>query len=566
MRLLICFSLLLCSLLPLPSQSLYAIVTVSATNPTDSNARFVITLDPDNAPRSIAQLMMLADPSLKHFRNRGFATLTNNPSGFYRPSDEDGILTPGGVDTYTISVNGSTNAVNVPSNSIATVVRSGGGTVATFRLSGSSTWIHQKDSFDAFDFGISYSSLFNRYMLNVEPDLPYLNESNGSLSSDPFYDNTGSIPVSGGSNPFMVLGERSSGVNSSPGWLIPNEVINPNANSINSNAVFGNHFANASGNVTSLQTYAVAFANEDLTSPNTTASKLLVTGLTGNPDFEGRHTFIGTVFSGNYLNNTIIPTTSVSGSRTLVRNILNGSRNATLKSIRFETIGTPYQPIDDAPTAPQVSLVDSQATIDCTTPSDPRIFTDASLFQVRLVDSSFDLQQWFRAGESSTPSLTSGETGVSFGKTYPRQFFRVNPLVVSYSSWPAQQFLTISKQIQFQGRQIDSTNGPQSLNNFVVTLNSSGVSGSLTGFGGDLNGTHSVLDVEYKATGPYQGELSMESPSLSDTLRLRLYFDAHKAQEYSSGTIIDRYHRLVPGANSLSLEEKNEFGLWQILN
>lgn len=559
-------ALLLSSLSQISAQQVYAIVTVAATNPTDNNARFVIQLDPNNAPRSVAQLKLLAEPGTDYYRNRGFATLSNNPSGFYQPSTESGIISNGASDAYTISINGNTNGVSdVPSGSIATVFRSGSSDpVATLLLIGNS-WIHQKGPFDTYDFSVSYNSSIFRYILNVATDVPYLNPTNGSLSTQPFYDNNGAVSVVGGDYPYLTMGERSSGVDTSPGWLLQNEVINPNANTIDSNAVFGNHFANAFGNVTTDQTYAVAFANDGLTRLNTASSKLWVTGQDGNPNFEGRQTYIGTVVFGNYQNNTVFPNTSISGSRALVSDILRGSRSATLQSIRFETIGTPYLAIDGAPTIPLASLSStSEPSLDFSAPTDPRFFTGSSPGQLRLVDSSTDLLSWARLGQSNFPSGALAEGGLSIDSSPARQFFRVNPFIVTYPSWPSQSFTPYNQEMLFLGRAFESSNRPRSLNLFLLDLNSSDEPGILQANGGDLNGTHILTDIEYTITSPFQGELSMESSTLPDTLKLRLYFDAHKPEELNANGVLDRFHRIIPSSSNPLAEEKGEFGLWQI--
>ena len=548
---------LLSATLQLRGQEVFAIVTVATGS---DSGRFVIELDPANAPRSVAQLMLLADPSDQLFRNSSFATLTNNPAGSYEPSDAVGFATPGGVNTYSISVNGSTRPTSsVPSGTVATVTRSGSdASVATF-VRGGSSWIHQRSDFEPYVFSLSYNSNFNRYMLTVEIDLPYLQASNGTLTSGPFYDSGGPIPLTTGTFPFLTIGERVSGVNTAPGWLLPNEIINPAAPSVESDSVFGNHFVNTFGNVSTSQRYAVAFANEDLTSPNTAGSKLLITGFSGNPNFEGRHTYVGEIVFGSYQNNSVTPSTIVPGSRELVDTLLTGSPSVTLTSIDIETRGSsPFLPIDGAPTLPALAITPSQPCLDFSSSNSPLLLADSSRGQVRLVERSFDLRKWFRAGESNFPPNAPFELGFPFQRNGDRQFFRVNPLAVTYSSWPSQLLNLINRQIRFQGLAIDSTSGPQTLNNFIVSFDNTGLAGTLTAAGGDLDGNRTISDVVYSITGPYEGTLSMRVSNLPRTLKLRLYFEA----TYNGG-MIARFHRLVPNSEDISLEEKGEYGVWR---
>ena len=556
--LLLAFSL---TTIQLPAQDVVAIVTMRVTNPTDTNARFVIDLDPANAPRSVAQLVKLADPSPRFYRKNGSGTLTNNPAGIYDPSDADGFPLGGANSTYSISVNNATRpfASNVSLGTVATVTRNpSGATVATL-VRGGSGWIHQRGDFEPYQFSLAYNSSMVRWILNVEIDLPYLNPTTSTLTSGPFYNSGSPIPAAGGSFPFLTIGERGSSTAPSPGWVLPNEIINRSVNTLTSNSVFGNHFANTIGIVTNAQRYAVAFANEDLITPNTAGSQLLVTGFNGNPNFEGRHTYIGDIFLGTYINREVVPNTVVSNSRGLVDSLLNGSRSATLTSIDIETSGSfPFLPIDGARTTPTPEISSSCPRLDFPAPDSPLLLTGSSRGQIRLVETSPDLRNWLPAGQSSFPPNALAEAGFSSQRNLARQFYRVNPLAVTYPSFPSQLLNLINTQIRLRGLIIDSNSGPQSLNDVTLSLGSSGQSGTLTGTGGDLAGSHSLSEVNYAVTGPYEGVLSMESPSFSDPLKFRLYFEP----EYSGG-MIARYHRLVPASAGSNVEVKNEYGVWR---
>lgn len=550
-----------------------AIVTVEAFNP-DRDEQFVIELDIDNAPLNVANFMILADPSLDYFRNSGFATFTNNPAGRYKPSNEDGALLPGGGEIYSIFVNDSQAVFHVNEGSIATVFRTANlNQVAQFRLI-NGTWVYQPDPFSPFTFRLNYNNTFSSWALEVDTSVTYLDEFDGSLTTGPFYTpqaNPEIISVIEGDHPYLSIGRKDLGVNRPPGWVIQNEVIDRQANNIDSPQVFGYRFANLGGTAGASQRYAVAFANNSLTTPNTASSELLITGILGNPSFEGRHTYIGKVIEGAYSN----APTFIGGSRALVDSLINGTRIANLKSIRFENLNTSFAPIDFGRSLPLVSSQASTAVFDFSDPNSPRLLTGATAGQIRFLDGSTDLINWGRIGSSSFPSNASEEIGYSLTNViepFPKQFFRVNPIFVTYPSWPSESFNYPGRQIRFKGREVDVPGAPQVLNNFIINFDNSPNIGTLTGNGGDLDGVHSLNSIDYKATGPFTGEITMESNSLPEPLKLRLYFDAHKLLEINSGVIIDRFHRLAdrvvttPVGDFLFRDQIQEFGLWTIQN
>ena len=560
----------------------FAIITVDAVSPTQLGAEFVIQLDTENAPMNVANFMMLAEPGITNFRNNSFATLTNNPVGDYRPSDENGFLIPNGSATFSIAVNGNAQVpIQVGEGAEAVVFRSQSvNPVATLILTAGS-WVQQKGPFDSTDFNLNYNTAFNRWALVVNSEISYLDEFSGEVTSGPFYDNEGAIPITGlGTNhPYLGLGTRDTSTNPSPGWIIQNEMIEPSQNNFNANNnnLFGNHFANAGGTTGADQGYAVALANAFLRTPNTASSQILITGNNGNPDFEGRHTCIGTVVQGTYRNNTVIPTTTIPGSRLFVDSLLTGTRGATLRSIRFESIASTFHPLDAGVLVPSVSTQEETGAIklDLSSLENPRILTGSSPGQVRFVDGSTDLLTWTRLGESNFPNNASEEIGLDFNisDTFPRQFFQLSPTVVSYPTWPSEDFEFLGRTIRFRGREIDVEGAPQVLSNFFITFDSSIPIAVLNGDGaGEPSGVHILTDISYQATNPYTGELSMESETLADPLRIRLYFDAHKQREFTDGIIIDRYHLLLdqvvttPVGDILIPDQLQEFGIWQIIN
>ncbi len=568
------FSLLFLTLQTQVFAQVFAIVTVAALNP-EREEQFVIQLDISNAPMNVANFMLLAAPSRDFFRNSGNATLTNNPSGSYRPSNEMGALLPGGVETYTISVNGSTALFNLPQGSVAIVNRTASiNEVARFRLVGS-TWEPIPDPFSPFTFRLQYNSDFLRWALEVDTSVTYLDEFDGSLTSGPFYDPPTlprPIPVIGGDHPYISLGRRDSAANRPPGWVIQNEVIDPNFNNILSNSIFGNHFANIGGNVGAEQRYAVAFANDSRSLLNTAASELLITGTAGNPEFEGRHTCIGRVVEGTFRN----PPTTIPGSRNLVDAIISGARPAQIRSIRFENIGLNFSAIDFGNRLPLVTASEGAARLDFSDRENPFLFANTGPGQIRFLDSSTDLQTWSRIGQTSRPSNGAPETGFPLRNalaTSPRLFFSVSPVQVTYPDWPSEDFDFSGLRIRFVGREDDTPNtAPQVLNNFFINFDNNLDEGVLDGSTGLLSGIHELTNVSYQATGPFTGEIEMESETLAETLRFRLYFDAHKQSEVNSGTIIDRYHRLedrvitILGQDIVIENQVQEFGLWSIQN
>ncbi|MBK1832930.1 hypothetical protein [Roseibacillus ishigakijimensis] len=547
------------------AQGIYAIVDVEFTNDAPPNDyQFVIELDYQHAPRNVGLFMLLAETETRHFRSK-LATTVNNPHGEYVPADANGTLLPGGTAYTIVAANSSANPPSATLFLSATSSK-----MATF-TNNNGTWTSDNPYVSLFYNG---STMVRRFMIKEDPKLSYLDEVTGEVTSGPFYDNEDILRITG-EHPYLSLGKKTFGTNNSPGWSMQNEMIDQFHNDFNDSAgPWGDRFSNAAGIVGPSQQFAVALANRSLLEPNTAGAEILITGVAGNPDFRGRHTHIGRVVSGPYTGNTN-PSTYVPSSRAVVQTIINGEP-AKINSITFENQNVSnFHPIallgenDDNISLPTISLSTSRAELDFSPLTGPRVLTGAQPGEIRYLDASTDLESWNRVGQSSYPIDGSAESGFDLTPTLAanqRGFFRTSATVSTYPDWPAEEFAEgfPNAFFKFKGRENEEGTASQVLNIFNLYLNAAGTAGILAGLGGDLQGEYSIDSVDYQASGPFRGNLTLDGPNLPEPLRLRLYFDSHRTGEINSGQpLINRFHRLVTReVNGFPFEQAAEFGIW----
>ena len=576
-----CSLLLLLALCDFAAGQVYAIVSLQATNPLDVDAKFVIELDTDHAPRNVGAFMLLADPHVSYYSNRGpafFADNTRtNPSGQYIPSLADGTVLPGGTQYNISSARASGFAQlnrTLTSSLMGTFILESAGL-------GSINWNPTNPHFTLFTvpFGPPYGTE-PKYVLKVDTSIPYIDEFTGNLKTGPFYDGRTIVTKNDG-YPTISLGEKATfATHTAPGWLLQNEMIDLFQNSFNNAAgPFGDRFSNAAGVVGVTQRFAVAMANEDLTSPNTTGAEILITGQLGNPNYRGRYTHIGSIVDGQYIGPT---GTVISGSRLLVQDLINGTRDGIINSIKFEYINTGYNPVEylgfdpSITSLPVLSEGEGTAEFDFSGTS-PKLLTGAEAGQIRFIDASTNLTQWHLLGQSSYPDNASEESGFDLTNTFqgsPKGFFRISKSILSYPEWPANNFNYRNQFIKFKGRQLEAGAPAQVLNIFNIIFGDG--SGQMQGIAGDLAGTHNVTNVEYQVLNAYTGLLTMDTTATTEPLKLKLYFDAHKQGEINNPSpVIDRFHRLQDNIVTITLPDGTttnqvfedaeiELGIWQI--
>jgi cyclophilin family peptidyl-prolyl cis-trans isomerase len=180
MKTLLCLLALLCSL-PQARAQVYAIVTVELTQLSNNNLReFVLLLDDEHAPRSVAAFMLLGEPNESSYRNR-LRTFTLNPSGQYIPSTEAGAPTTPSFTAYTISTNAPGN-----SPSVAFLSRPGGSVLATFTRTGDD-WNSDNP---AITLRYNSNQSVQSFMIDIKAELPhfdatdnYFRNSSSSLNN-----------------------------------------------------------------------------------------------------------------------------------------------------------------------------------------------------------------------------------------------------------------------------------------------------------------------------------------------------------------------------------------------
>ena len=686
---------LLATTMQLLSQETVAIVTVNLLNEnTNTPRRFVIDLDTDHAPRSIAALLLLASPQESFFRNQN-ATLIDNPNGQYVPALEDGTLLPGGAELTILSE----SPIGDPPASATLFRNISSSQLATFTPQGSRIWNSDNPVFE-----LSFNSAVNvqRFMIKTNTNFPYIDTtdniytgtfvsntnpstvyiptdalgnsvpgvvnytiqssdpnpynpapqsfdlidprsdsviatftppvpnlppgiagtvvwtsnnpgfnlilnsfSNGTapfyqlfedvslvtqLTTGSFYDGS-EIDLVIGEHPYLSFGNISSGGVSAPGWALQNEMVETSSNSFQLlRGPWGNLFATEFGTVGPQQRYSVALANTDLFSPNTAGAEILITGVAGNPTFRGRHTFIGTVRANNYFS-TQFGTVSgaTGGGRPLVDLMISGEP-AEIVSIDFESTNTIFDPLeflgqsDQILTIPEIGFERAEPELR-RTGNQLEIFSNPPGGQSRFVEASILANNppiWSQVGQTLRPfsilndeGITEIQDEVGFNlqttiAATPRAFFRISPANVTYPTLPATTFQEqlANAVLRFRGLEDEDEEVAQVLNVFNIVLNSDGSEGILSGIGGDLSGNHSIT-TDYTVTGPFEGELILESPTLPETIQLELYFDAHSASEVNSGLpFINRFRRfgfrerVIPGVGTFQSLVRLESGTW----
>lgn len=514
------------------------------------------------------------DSTDNYYRNQAVNS-TGNPTGEYIPSLAGGTALSSAA-AYTIVAD---TADFLPNGATLTQKATGSEVARFTRIN--STWYSSNPGYT-----LTFNSSSSTARFIIKEDVSIL----PTLTKGPFYGDDDLLRF-GGDYPYISLGREKAVPNQRSGLVFQNEIVDNNyANFSNAN-LWGGRFATTSGVVSANQRYAVAFANSGVGAPNTAGGEVLITGFYGNPNYDGRHTHIGTVLSSNYTKQS---GGVVSASRFTVDEILNGT-TAELRSIEFEVFNSTFDPIeflnpylvdDNMPTAqllerstPEVDFSGARRSI----------LSGGEPGQQRFLEHSEDLLSWAPIGSAGYPINASSEYGLSVDwpsqpggpsgtqlsilEKYPRSFFRTTPMVIEHPRWPASDFEEAlpNAGLTLKGRVVDGDN-PQVINVFNIYLNSTGDAGILEGIGGDLAGTHNLDTVTYEQTSPFIGVLSMESETLPEVLRLRLYFDSHKESELTNGRQpIERFHRLTTqevevAGNTIIFEQVSEFGIWKSIN
>ena len=665
------FLLLFACLAPLGqlAAQVFAIVTVDYTNVGSNSLRqFVIQLNENHAPRSVAAFMLLGEPKQTFYRNSNLTT-TVNPAGQYSLTNEEGTLFTN-TFAYTII------AENLgPSPSTAILIQGTSVLANLSRDSNTNLWSSSNPA-----FSISYNSETLRYMVEATAELPHFDGTdnfyrNGAISAtnptgdyspslagggelpgeaaytilaitNNFFQITGAtltrkgsdtveatftpqglswisdnpgyslsvfdsrfilkedvaiIPtltteplytpddflLIGGDHPHLSLGRAGAAPNQANGFIFQDEIVDVGFATFQNDSLWGNRFATNAGLVGNQQRYAVAFANSSTQLPASAGGEVLITGFNGNPDFDGRHTHVGTVFGSTYFR---LSGGTVPGSRIIVDQLLAGEP-ATFVSIEFENQSTSFDPITFTNPIlqdirlPGVSLSGRSAPSLDFSNSRRQVLSGASPGDFRRLERSSDLLSWTAIGTAGSPLAASSPYGLDIDRPSrldvltgirhsilednPRSFFRTTLTAINFPQWPAAQFEDNlpNANLSFRGRVVDGDN-PQVLNVYNIFLDSTGQAGILDGIGGDLAGTHILSSISYFQTGPFTGELELVSDTLPELLRLRLYFDSHKGGELTGGrNPIERFHRLTIqelniAGNNFFQEQVSEFGIW----
>ncbi|WP_411846777.1 hypothetical protein AAFN60_04355 [Roseibacillus persicicus] len=191
------------------SAQVYAIITVEFTEASSNQLRsFVIQLDHDHAPRSVAAFMLLAEPQEKYYRNT-FATLGYNPAGQYVPANEDGSPLLPASTIYRILVDN-----NDPTTGY--VVRQASGTVMATLTFEDNEWTS-----DNSHFSVSYNSTYQRYTLTTNTTIPYFD------STDNYYRNKNPISSSNPKGEYIPSQSTGASASGATAYIIAADSLTP---------------------------------------------------------------------------------------------------------------------------------------------------------------------------------------------------------------------------------------------------------------------------------------------------------------------------------------------------
>jgi len=296
------------------AQNVVAVVTVQFQSGGFPEARFAIRLNEEHAPRSVAAFMLLARPEVTHFISQNSLT----PRGNYLAADESGNLIIPSTAAFEILANDPFNPTQLQLITLGSgnLGLGGGVLLATFTANGS-LW----DS-DNPHFSFQNNSPANsRYFLTVDSSLSYVNEFEQEITEEPFYDGNDIEQIDAAFPTASIVGPNGTNL-SALGWLLQNEMVEIGiSNPFDSTTgPWGTQFANQFGNVTNNNRFAVAFANTDLSTPNTGNGEVILTGFLGNPNFRGRYTLLGTV-ENNFFDLSV---GAVNGGNTIVQTLVDG--------------------------------------------------------------------------------------------------------------------------------------------------------------------------------------------------------------------------------------------------
>ncbi|MEM9080906.1 MAG: hypothetical protein AAGC74_09475 [Verrucomicrobiota bacterium] len=551
--------------LGLPAQTYYALLTLDVLNPLEEDRKIAIQLDTTNAPLACAQVILLSKLEEKYYTVLSESVLP----GIVAPGSANLALAP---STGTLTVNNQSHLLDFTANTSATVYAPdffGFYTIplATFTLTNNG-WQSSNPNY-SLSYDADPINFPGRWEFKLQTNTSYVDENSGDLTTAPYYTNR-DLTVSTSSGFFGFGRSRSTSPpfpQESPGWFLQNEgIMIPNV-SFDAANTFANNFDTP---------YAVALANRGLDDLNRTTAEILVCGQNGDSTLNGRHTYLGQVV-------TSIPGLTINGINTgrfLTDELVSGTRDGTVTSVEIITTGSGnYDPIafgsTDLP-----SLTESNSSNPSIIQRDGSSFflTGAAVGDIRAVESSEDLINWEPVGESSFPPSATFESGFNLDIlqiNLDKAFYRAGQRVQNYPAWPAEAFSQDMRnaRIRFKSKADDSGTLNPVLNVFQIIFDSLGQSALLQGSGiGDLAGDHLIDSITYTAETPYIGRLKMTSPTLSEDLTIRLYFDKQPNGQILN--TISRFHRLevneitaelIPGQPvTFTIEQRTEFGIWQI--